>query len=168
MHAEQPTNDTTAPVATAKTYFARVDAGDPTLLEMFTEDVQAYFPKIGTTRGKIALANLVQALTAALRSFVHYQGVMIFTQAGDRLVVEGTQAGIRVPRTPHQPSAHLHGPRLRRTPRAVPGTLFAVQSPHATRGRTTMKRSLTRSNGSCVCVYAPCRSPSIRAAVPLA
>jgi hypothetical protein len=36
----------------AREYFARVDAGDPGLLAMFTDDAQAYFPKLGTARSK--------------------------------------------------------------------------------------------------------------------
>ncbi|MBV9879802.1 MAG: nuclear transport factor 2 family protein [Gemmatirosa sp.] len=105
------TDDTTEDlrVRLAKTYFAMVDAGDPALLALFTDDVQAYFPKIGTTHGKAALTRLVQALTGAVRRFEHDPGAMIFTQAGDRLVVEGTERGVLADGTPWPAGARSEG-----------------------------------------------------------
>lgn len=107
MQADPTTAD--AQVHIAKTYFARVDAGDPGLLDMFTDDVQAYFPKIGTTHGKLALAHLVQTLTGAVRRFVHDERLMTFTQAGDRLVVEGMEEGVLVDGTPWPAGARSEG-----------------------------------------------------------
>jgi ketosteroid isomerase-like protein len=92
MNADDPVPD--ARIRLARAYFARVDAGDPELLAMFTDDVQAYFPKIGTTHGKTDLLRLVQTLSAAVPRFAHDQSRMVFTQAGDRLVVEGTEQGV--------------------------------------------------------------------------
>lgn len=77
----------------AKAYFAKVDAGDTTLLEMFTKDVQAYFPKIGTTHGRSELVTLVQTLTSVVPRFAHDPRRMVFTQQGSRLVVEGIETG---------------------------------------------------------------------------
>jgi ketosteroid isomerase-like protein len=107
MHADHPSAE--AQVRLAQAYFAGVAAGDPALLDMFTDDVQAYFPKIGTTHGKAALARLVQTLTAAVRRFVHDERAMIFTQAGDRLVVEGTEAGVLADGTPWPAGARSEG-----------------------------------------------------------
>lgn len=112
MLTEQSTNEASEMavyIAIAKSYFAKVDAGDPMLLEMFTDDVQAYFPKIGTTHGKIALAKLVQTLTTTVRSFVHDERVMLFTHAGDRLVVEGTETGVLADGTPWPAGARSEG-----------------------------------------------------------
>jgi hypothetical protein len=30
-------------------YFRRVDAGDPTVIDLFTEDAQMFYPKSGST-----------------------------------------------------------------------------------------------------------------------
>lgn len=78
----------------AKAYFVKVDAGDSTLLEMFTDDVQAYFPKIGTIHGKASLVKLVQTLTSIVPRFEHDPDRMVFTQQDNRLVVEGQEAGL--------------------------------------------------------------------------
>ncbi len=107
MQTDHPTPD--EQVRVARAYFARVDAGDPALLDLFTDDVQVYFPKVGTARGKAALARLVQALTTAVRSFVHDPRAMVFTQAGDRLVVEGTEAGVLADGTPWPAGARSEG-----------------------------------------------------------
>ncbi|MEO8335490.1 MAG: nuclear transport factor 2 family protein [bacterium] len=98
MNTDHPSAD--EQIRLAKVYFARVDAGDPELLNMFTEDVQAYFPKIGTTHGKADLATLVQTLTSVVTSFVHDQRQMVFTQQGSRLAVEGTEQGVLADGTP--------------------------------------------------------------------
>ena len=82
-----------AQIRIARSYFARVDAGDGTLLDMFTDDVQAFFPKIGITRGTAELLNLVQTLTRVVRQCVHDPSRMLFTHQGTRLVVEGVEAG---------------------------------------------------------------------------
>lgn len=93
----------------AKAYFAKVDAGDGALLDMFTDDAQAYFPKIGTTRGKAALVNLVQTLTSVVRRFVHDPRHMVFTLQGTRLVVEGVEAGELADGTPFPAGAKSAG-----------------------------------------------------------
>jgi ketosteroid isomerase-like protein len=93
----------------AREYFARVDAGDPSLLDMFTEDAQAYFPKFGTARGKAEFAQLVQGVGSAVRQFVHDPESMVFTQAGHRLVVEGKERGVLTDGTPWPGSARSEG-----------------------------------------------------------
>jgi ketosteroid isomerase-like protein len=107
MDTDHPAAD--EQIRLAKAYFARVDAGDPELLGMFTDDVQAYFPKIGTTHGKSALVRLVQRLTSAVPRFAHDQSRMVFTQEGDRLVVEGTEKGVLADGTPWPAGARSEG-----------------------------------------------------------
>lgn len=92
MHSDHPNAD--EQIQMAKDYFAKVDTGDPTLLDMFTEDVQAYFPKVGTTHGKANLVKLVQALTNIVPHFSHDPSRMVFTHQDNRLVVEGVEAGV--------------------------------------------------------------------------
>ena len=93
----------------AKTYFAKVDAGDGALLDMFTEDAQAYFPKIGSTHGKAQLVHLVQTLTSVVRQFVHDPSHMVFTVQGTRLVVEGVETGEFSDGTPFPAGAKSEG-----------------------------------------------------------
>lgn len=93
----------------AKTYFRKVDAGDKDLLDMFTEDVQAYFPKIGTTRGKTELVQLVQRLTSVVPRFAHDATQMVFTREGGRLIVEGIETGVFADGTPWPAGARSEG-----------------------------------------------------------
>ena len=80
-------------IALAKQYFARVDAGDPRLLDMFTEDVQIYFPTFGIAHGKDEARRFVLGLTVTVSTFSHDPARMIFTHSGDRLAVEGVETG---------------------------------------------------------------------------
>ncbi|MBC7841708.1 MAG: nuclear transport factor 2 family protein [Gemmatimonadaceae bacterium] len=107
MSSDQTTVD--QQIRLAKAYFAKVDAGDETLLDMFTEDVQAYFPKIGTTRGKADLVHLVQTLTSVVGRFEHDPSRMVFTHQGTRLVVEGFEAGQYADGTPFPAGAKSEG-----------------------------------------------------------
>ncbi len=92
-----------------KSYFSMVDAGAGDLLDMFTEDVQAYFPKMGTTRGKAELVQLVQRLTRVVPRFTHDPARMVFTHQGSRLVVEGTETGVFADGTPWPAGANSEG-----------------------------------------------------------
>lgn len=107
MDTDHPAAD--EQIRLAKVYFARVDAGDPDLLGMFTEDVQAYFPKIGTTHGKPGLVKLVRTLARVVPRFAHDQSRMLFTQDGNRLVVEGTEEGAFADGTPWPAGARSEG-----------------------------------------------------------
>jgi ketosteroid isomerase-like protein len=107
MDTDHPAAD--EQIRLARAYFASVDAGDPELLSMFTEDVQAYFPKIGTTHGKPGLMKLVQALTRAVPRFEHDPTRMVFTQDGNRLVVEGSEQGVFADGTPWPAGARSEG-----------------------------------------------------------
>lgn len=42
---------------TVNTYFRKVDARDPTVLDLFTDDAQMFFPKFGLAHGKAASSN---------------------------------------------------------------------------------------------------------------
>jgi ketosteroid isomerase-like protein len=93
----------------AREYFSKVDAGDASLLEMFTEDAQLYFPKYGTAHGKAEFLQLIQGLTSAIARFVHDESLMVFTQSGNRLVVEGIESGFLTDGRPFPAGARSEG-----------------------------------------------------------
>lgn len=77
-----------------RTYFRRVDDRDPALLDLFTDDVQFYFPKFGMATGKAELARFGERLARELRSLAHDIDGLIFTVDGKRIAVEGKEWGI--------------------------------------------------------------------------
>jgi hypothetical protein len=85
-------DDTAARVA--KEYFARLDAGDAQLVNLFTDDTHIYFPKFGIGRGHSALLEVLGGLGGAIQSVQHLSDSFVYTQAGDRLAVEGMTRGV--------------------------------------------------------------------------
>ena len=75
-------------------YFRGADNRDPAFLDVFTEDVELFFPKFGLTRGKVAVAEFGARLAAELESLEHDIPGLRTIVAGDTIVVEGTEAGI--------------------------------------------------------------------------
>ena len=75
-------------------YFRQVDARDPRLPEMFTDDVQFFFPKFGSGRGKAALAQFGAHIGAHLDRLEHDIDGLVFTVDGDRIAVEGVERGV--------------------------------------------------------------------------
>ncbi|MBL7493337.1 nuclear transport factor 2 family protein [Frankia sp. AgB1.9] len=79
-------------VAVVKEYFRRGDARSADVLDLFTEDVEFFFPKHGVGHGKAEFI----AFAAGLRDSVyvlHDQETMTFLENGSRVVVEGTTYG---------------------------------------------------------------------------
>jgi ketosteroid isomerase-like protein len=85
-----------ARVATAMAYFRKVDSGDPTILDLMTEDVQIYFPKFGVGYGKAAVAEAAQGMMSTLRSIEHDFERMTIISSGDYVVVEGFEKGVSI------------------------------------------------------------------------
>lgn len=84
-------------IETIVAYFQKVnevDAGDPGLLELFTDDVQFYFPKYGTTRGKDALVAFDERIGGELKSVRQDVDGFNYIASGDHIVVEGTESGV--------------------------------------------------------------------------
>jgi hypothetical protein len=81
-------------IAITKEYFKRVDSGAPDLLDLFTDDTQIFFPRFGYAHGKAEIVPFLVGLTAAVTSFDHPQDRMVFTQGGNRVVVEGAERGL--------------------------------------------------------------------------
>lgn len=87
-------NDTERYIALAKEYFRKGDAGDPTILDMFTSDVEIYFPKFGIRSGKEGVGTFVQGLLGQVQSLKHYPDDYNYVAAGDFVVVEGYESGV--------------------------------------------------------------------------
>ena len=104
---DYPTSD--EQMSIVKDYFKKVGAGDPTLLDLFTDDAQAFFPKRGVINGKGEFVTFVQALGAAVSRFFHDPELMVFTQGGNRTVVEGIEVGELADGTPFPGDAKSAG-----------------------------------------------------------
>lgn len=77
-----------------KLYFAKADAGDASILELFSDDVQLFFPKFGTRKGKEQVVAFVQGLMTQLDSLKHDTETYNYIASGPIVVVEGTESGI--------------------------------------------------------------------------
>ncbi|MFC0674978.1 nuclear transport factor 2 family protein [Brachybacterium hainanense] len=81
-------------------YFRMVDAGDPALLDLYTEDVELFFPKFGSSRGKEAMAEFARRLWLDLGSIGHDIDGLDIMVSGDRIIVEGREWGTSADGTP--------------------------------------------------------------------
>lgn len=84
----------------AMEYFRKLDAGDPTLEDLLTDDIQLYFPKFGMGYGKADLERASQGMMSTLRQIKHDFERMNILVAGDHVVVEGFEGGISANGTP--------------------------------------------------------------------
>lgn len=82
-----------ARIEAIRTYFRKVDAGDPTVLDLFSEDLQMYFPKFGLAHGKRALVTFADRMGANLASIGHDIDGLTFHVSGNTIVVEGREWG---------------------------------------------------------------------------
>src|SRR5271163_4508685 len=76
-------------LAAVKQYFVRADAGEASVLDLFTDDVQIYFPKFGVATGKAAFGELATGLLGSLKSIAHYISDFKYVVGSDSVVVEG-------------------------------------------------------------------------------
>ena len=83
-----------ARIEAATEYFRKIDNGDPGIGDMFTDDVQIYFPKFGTGRGKEQVGAAAQGLLGSLQSIKHDFDRMTFHVSGDHVIVEGFESGV--------------------------------------------------------------------------
>jgi hypothetical protein len=79
-------------LAVVKRYFVRA-AGRADVLDLFTDDVQIYFPKFGIATGKAAFGELVTGLLEWLRAIAHYISDFNYIIGPNAVVVEGTIYG---------------------------------------------------------------------------
>lgn len=76
-----------------RTYFRMVDAGDPGLLDLYTDDVELFFPKFGLGRGKDDMVEFAHRLWLDLGSIEHDIDGLDIMISGDRVIVEGREWG---------------------------------------------------------------------------
>ncbi|TYR33550.1 hypothetical protein FY036_08260 [Mesorhizobium microcysteis] len=81
-------------IETISSYFRKVDKKDASLADLFTEDVQFFFPKFGPTQGKAAVAEFGRRIAREVASLTHDIDGLVFTVDGDRIAVEGREKGI--------------------------------------------------------------------------
>lgn len=80
-------------IALVRTAFHLIDNGDPALLDLYTDDVELYFPKFGFGHGKADMADFAQRLWSDLTSLSHDIDGLDIMVAGDRIIVEGQEWG---------------------------------------------------------------------------
>jgi hypothetical protein len=80
-------------VAVAREYFLRADAARPDVLELFTPDVEIYFPKFGVRRGHEAFAELARGIGSSVQRLSHDMDRLTFKAVGDTVFVEGVTRG---------------------------------------------------------------------------
>lgn len=67
---------------------------------MLADDIELYFPKLGTRSGKAAFAAFVEGVSAQIDSLQHYLEQYTYIAPGDLLVVEGRESGVAQDGTP--------------------------------------------------------------------
>jgi hypothetical protein len=77
----------------AAEYYRRGDAGQANVVDLFTEDVEIFFPKFGVRRGKAAFFELAGGLMSSLKSIAHYKNDLTYVVTGNTVVVEGRTHG---------------------------------------------------------------------------
>ncbi|KAF5276817.1 hypothetical protein FQR65_LT16160 [Abscondita terminalis] len=84
--------------ANAELYFRKVDAGefDSGYYNLFTEDVELYFPKFGFAYGKAGIRKFGETMVGFLKGLTHDIGNFNYIISGNTVVVEGTEKGITI------------------------------------------------------------------------
>ncbi|WP_277959774.1 nuclear transport factor 2 family protein [Frigoribacterium faeni] len=77
----------------ARQYFRLADAGDPAIVDLFTDDAQMFYPKFGYARGKAQIGAFAGGLGRGVVSLCHDIDGFTVISAGDHVVVEGTERG---------------------------------------------------------------------------
>lgn len=80
-------------VNTIREYFSKADAGDASLFNLFTEDVETYFPKYGIGKSKQDLAELFVGFSGNIEKITHDQSSFRFYLSDDGVAVEGLTRG---------------------------------------------------------------------------
>ena len=86
-------NTETNNIEIAKRYFRCLDAGDPGLFDLFSDDAEFYFPKYGLGVGKGALSEIAAERGKVVASSEHAIDGYRFISTGDLVIVEGTTRG---------------------------------------------------------------------------
>jgi hypothetical protein len=91
-HAAKNTDDR---IGVIRAYFSKVKTGDPSVSDLFTDDVEFYFPKFGSACGKQGLAVFAERMGRNLAAIGHNieQFHYIVSRDTPVIVVEGTEFG---------------------------------------------------------------------------
>ena len=81
-------------------YFEKVDRGDESYLDLFTDDVKFFFPKFGTSEGVESIASFASKMGTYLKSIKHDIDSFNFIIEGNTVVVEGVERGTMADGTP--------------------------------------------------------------------
>ncbi|PWF62299.1 hypothetical protein CBX96_16710 [Shewanella sp. BC20] len=74
-------------------YFKKVDAGDVSYLDLFSEEVDFFFPKFGCTTGKDSLVEFGNRIGSSLSRIWHDIDGFNITVSGNTVIVEGQEGG---------------------------------------------------------------------------
>jgi ketosteroid isomerase-like protein len=83
-----------SPKEVAHEYLRRLDAGDPTIVDLFAPDATFYFPKFGIGRGRDQLLEMIGELGEHVARIEHDAKSAIVLQVGGMVVVEGVSRGV--------------------------------------------------------------------------
>ena len=86
-HREQAT------LEAVRQYFVRADSGRSDVLDLFTDDVQIYFPKFGLARGKACFGDLASGLRARFDTIAHHISEFNYIVGANSVAVEGRTYG---------------------------------------------------------------------------
>ncbi|HDZ8829890.1 TPA: nuclear transport factor 2 family protein [Aeromonas dhakensis] len=75
-------------------YFKKVDAGDPSYLDLFSGNIDFFFPKFGQAKGKDSLVEFGNRIGSSLTSIWHDIDGFKITTAGNTVIVEGQEGGV--------------------------------------------------------------------------
>jgi len=93
MSEVRAATDESTMLGVVEQYFIRSDASRTDVFDLFTEDVEIFFPKFGIATGKDALRELGAGLLSRLKELVHDLSGFKYVVGLNAVVVEGTTRG---------------------------------------------------------------------------
>ncbi|MCX5181196.1 nuclear transport factor 2 family protein [Streptomyces sp. NBC_00268] len=74
-------------------YFHMADAGNPAVIDLFTDDAQMFYPKFGIANGKAQIGAFAQGLGRGIASLQHEFDRFTVLSSGNYVTVEGAERG---------------------------------------------------------------------------
>ncbi|MEU8836966.1 MULTISPECIES: nuclear transport factor 2 family protein [Streptomyces] len=75
-------------------YFRMVDAGNPAVIDIFTDDAQMFFPKFGIAIGKEQIGAFAQGFGRGISAIEHDIPGFTVLSSGNYVIVEGAVKGM--------------------------------------------------------------------------
>lgn len=96
QHTMNNTDLTALRKGKVKTYFKKVDDGqfDEEYFNLYSEDVELYYPKFGFEKGKDGIRNFGRTIGAHLQNLTHDINNFNYIISDNFIVVEGTEKGV--------------------------------------------------------------------------